>query len=201
MMKCERMSGCCRTWLETTGVEWASRLGLGAFGLNLVSFAGAVLVPLGFACHPFWGLFFLVFSVAAGALSEIVREQEGRAPGSALGRTLLCRGIEYLYLVGFWMAFWSRDQWTVQASLLVFASMVLLGFLGQVQTRFGEACGVWLSDVRTRVHYYMIWAFLLVLIPWAREGVLWVGMMLYFVFLLLSVVRCVLASDNGADHL
>ena len=108
----------------------------------------------------------------------------------------MTRGVEYLYLVGFWMAFWSREQWTLQAGLLVFASMVLLGFLSQLQAGTGAACGIWLTDLRARVHYYMIWALLLVLIPWARAGVLWVGMMLYFVFLLLSVVRCAIAAGN-----
>ena len=196
-MKCERMSGCCRTWLETTGVEWTARLGIGSCWLTLLFFSGAVLVPFGFACHPFWGALFLVFSVVSGALAEVLRERDGRVSTSSLGETLLVRGVEYLYLVGFWMAFWSREQWTLQAGLLVFASMVLLGFLTQIQAGAGASCSSWLTDLRARVHYYMIWAFLLVLMPWAREGVLWVGMMFYFIFLLLSVVRCVLPPSRS----
>ena len=196
-MKCAGMSGCCRTWLETTGMRWAEKLKLGTCGLGAVSLGGAVLVPFGFACHPFWGLVFLVLSVVAGALAEMSREREGSGEPS-FGRVLLNRGIEYLYLTGFWMAFWSRGEWTVQAGLLVFASLVALGFLNQLQARRGAECGIWLTDIRSRVHYYMTWTLLLVLLPWAREGVLWVGMMLYLVFLVLSVVRCGLSADRNS---
>jgi hypothetical protein len=195
-MKCSKTSGCCRTWLETNGMDLVSRVGIGSCSLRLLSLGGAVAVPFGFACHPFWGLLFLVFSVLSGSLAQLTSAREGSGDESSLGRLLLCRGIEYLYLVGFWMAFWSRGQWTVQAGLLVVAAMILLGFLNQIQGRLKESCDMWLADVRARVHYYVIWAVLLVLLPWAREGVLWVGMMLYFIFLLIAVVRCAVAAGN-----
>lgn len=200
MMHCSRESGCCRRWLETNGMELVSRFGLGSKGLQLLSLAGALATPAGFACHPFWGLLFLVFSVLCGSLAQICRQREGDSGSGSLVRLLLFRGIEYLYLVGFWMVFWSRGQWTVQASLLVFVSMILLGFLNQIQGRLEEPCAMWLADLRSRIHYYVIWAILLVLLPWAREGVLWVGMMLYCIFLLLAVVRCAIAAGDGRNR-
>jgi phosphatidylglycerophosphate synthase len=180
-------------WIESLILPWLQNRG---FNLNRIIFSRLIfslLVPLGFYAHPFWGLLVLILAGITETLQGYFDLEEAETSKVIdLWTTVIDRISDVFYLMGFWIMFWQQGKWVVQASMVIFVAILLCFLITDIKTRaevFGVECEGGIMDRPTRVIYQLVWAFLLLILPGAREGLLWIGVVVFIAICFLTFVE------------
>lgn len=151
----------------------------------------ALLVPVGFFIHPFWGFIFMGLSGLADIMDGLLAKKQNAA--SARGAFLdssIDRISDFLYLAGIWVLFLKNEQ-IVLGSLLVWLSMLSTFMISYVKARaegLNVRCRKGLMERGLRTVYLVVWALLLSI--WPR--VLWAGLVLYCALTAATVIQRIL---------
>ncbi len=171
------------------------KAGLTPNQISLIGMLCAVVVPLGFAAHPLVGLLFLVFSAVADSLDGLVARKRNQA--TAFGAFLddsLDRVAEFLYIVGFWVLFWSSRLW-LPATVLTLSAIGLTqvaSYIGIRSTLAGMRCPDGILGRPARTIYLIAWAGLIVCVPGGRPAILWMGLIVFNTLVLTTVIQRIL---------
>jgi len=163
--------------------------------ISLIGVLCAAVVPLGFAVHPFVGLLFLVFSAMADSLDGLVARKRNQA--TAFGAFLddsLDRVADFLYLVGFWVLFWSSRLW-LPATVLTLSAIGLtqvVSYIGIRSALAGMRCPEGILGRTARTVYLIAWAGLIVCVPGGRPAIMWMGLVLYNTLVLTTLIQRIL---------
>ena len=162
---------------------------------NQVTILGALLamgVPFGFYVHPFWGLLFMMLSGFADAMDGFVAKNQGtRSDFGAFLDSSLDRMSDFFFICGFWIFFW-ESRWLILASGLVFLSFLFTFMISYTKARvegLGGTCETGLMERGVRTLYLITWAFLLCILPNIQETILWLGLILFCVLTLFTLVQ------------
>ncbi len=160
--------------------------------LTLLGVAIAATVPFGFYFSPLAGMILMVLSgladVADGSLARSCGTQS--AYGAFFDSTL-DRFSDFFYLMGFWVLFWPRGE-AIPAGILVSAAFLFTVLISYTKARaegLGGTCNVGFMERGFRVLYLIVWALLLAVAPAARGDVLWIGLVLFCLLTLVTVVQ------------
>jgi len=180
-------------WMDSLILPWLEK---NSFTPNRITVSGlifSIFVPLGFYAHPFWGLLLLLLSGMADSLDGfLARENGNQTKIGALWDSASDRVSDVFYLMGFWVLFWQQGKWIAQASMAMFIAILLCVLISYIKARaecLGVKCDVGIMDRTSRVVYQLGWALLLLILPGAREGLLWIGLVLFIALCLLTVVQ------------
>ena len=159
---------------------------------TLTGFMLALLVPFGFYCHPFWGLFFMLLSGASDVLDGLMaRSQDKTTIIGAFLDSSLDRFSDFCFIFGFWVLFWETDH-ILLASAVIFITMFLTFFISYIKARassVGIETETGLMERGLRTVYLMVWAFILGLFPSAANRILWTGLVLFCGLCLYTIVQ------------
>ncbi|MDA8165329.1 MAG: CDP-alcohol phosphatidyltransferase family protein [Desulfobacteraceae bacterium] len=150
--------------------------------LTILGLFFALLVPAGFFFHPWYGFAFMLLSGMADTLDGQLSRVQGN--GSAFGAFLdstLDRAADFLFLGGFWVLFWGGPRFLLATGLLA-AAMFFTFLISYAKARaegLGSSCQEGLMGRAPRTIYLLLWAFLVGLLPAARQPLLWGGLALY----------------------
>ncbi len=166
--------------LEKWVLPWLKNRG---FTPNRVTVAGmifALMVPVGFSAHPFWGLILILLSgIADTSDGYLARETGLKSTFGGFLDSSLDRISDTFFIMGFWVLFWMDGRWVLEASILVILTLLSMHLISYVKARAEAAgldCQVGLMTRPSRVVYMLVWAFLLMIWPGVNEGLLWIGM-------------------------
>ena len=180
-------------WIESRIFPWLQKKGFTQNRITVSRLIFSLLVPLGFYAHPFWGLLLLVLSGMAETLyGYFVPENDEPDKTLDLWNSIIDRISDVFYPAGFWVLFWQQGKWIIQASMAVFVAILLCFLINYVKGRAevpGAECEAGIMDRTTRVVYQLGWAFLLFILPGAREGLLWIGLVVFIAICLLTFVE------------
>ncbi len=156
------------------------------FTPNRVTISGmifAVMVPIGFFAHPFWGFLLLgLAGIADSADGLLARETGLKSSFGGFLDSSLDRVSDTFFIMGFWVLFWLDGRWLLEATIMVLLALMFINLISYVKARAeaaGISCEVGLMGRTSRVVYMLVWAFLLILFPWSMDGLLWIGMTLF----------------------
>jgi CDP-diacylglycerol--glycerol-3-phosphate 3-phosphatidyltransferase len=158
---------------------------LRAWGLspNRLTWTGmliSVAVPLGFWVHPLLGFLLIAVSGAADSLDGLMaRHQKRSSNWGAFLDSSLDRISDFFYLLGFWVPL-SRLGEPAWATPAVFVCILLT---------LGYHCPVGLMERGIRVVYLILWALVVGLVPAHEPVTLWLGLVLYAVLCLTTVIH------------
>jgi phosphatidylglycerophosphate synthase len=162
---------------------------------NQLSLAGLILatgVPIGFLLHPMAGCVFLCLSGLADVLDgQLARKMNRQSRFGAFWDSSLDRLADFFYLSGFWILF-RGHQGQIVATVLIFFALFFTLMISYVKARaeaLGGVCDKGLMDRAIRTLYLIVWALLLGLMPGAQEEILWVGLGLFCLLTLLTVIQ------------
>jgi CDP-diacylglycerol--glycerol-3-phosphate 3-phosphatidyltransferase len=149
-------------------------------------------VPLGFWAHPFLGFGLIVVSGIADSLDGLMaRHQKRSSTWGAFLDSSLDRISDFFYLLGFWVLL-SRHAAQVWVTLAVFVCLLLTLLISYTKCRaeaLGCRCPVGLMDRGVRVVYLILWALVIGLIPAHETATLWLGLALYALLCLATVIH------------
>ena len=156
------------------------------FTPNRVTVAGlifAVMVPLGFSAHAFWGLLLIALAGIADSADGLLARDAGLKSsfGGFLDSTL-DRISDTFFLMGFWVLFWLDGRWILEATILFFLALMSMYLISYIKARAEAAgldCDTGLMTRAVRVVYMLVWAFLLVVVPGTAEALLWIGISVF----------------------
>ncbi len=156
------------------------------FTPNRVTFAGlifAVMVPLGFSAHAFWGFLLIALAGIADSADGLLARDTGLKTsfGGFLDSTL-DRISDTFFLMGFWVLFWLDGRWILEATILFFLALISMYLISYIKARAeasGLDCDVGLMTRAVRVVYMLVWAFLIMIVPGTAEALLWIGISLF----------------------
>ncbi|WP_457571960.1 CDP-alcohol phosphatidyltransferase family protein [Desulfovulcanus sp.] len=180
-------------WIDSIVLPWLQKKGFTQNKITVSRLIFSLLVPLGFYAHPFWGLLLLVLSGMADSLDGyLLPEGTEKTKAAALWDSIIDRISDVFYLMGFWVLFWQQGKWIVQASVAIFVAILLCFLINYIKARAESLEAEYdagIMDRTTRVVYQLGWAFLLFILPGAREGLLWIGLVMFIALCLLTVVE------------
>ena len=160
--------------------------------LTVLGLVLAVFVPFGFYVHPFWGLLFMALSGCADAMDGLVAKNQGiNTVFGAFLDSSFDRISDFLYLFGFWVLFWRSEQ-LVCASALIFFSILLTFMISYTKARIeglGGTCESGLMERGLRTLFLIVWALLLCILPPAFDTILWLGLLLFCLLTLITVIQ------------
>ena len=170
---------------------------LRAWGLspNRLTWTGmliSVAVPLGFWVHPLLGFLLIAVSGAADSLDGLMaRHQKRSSNWGAFLDSSLDRISDFFYLLGFWVPL-SRLGEPAWATPAVFVCILLTLLISYTKCRaeaLGYHCPVGLMERGIRVVYLILWALVVGLVPAHEPVTLWLGLALYAVLCLTTVIH------------
>jgi len=152
----------------------------------------AVMVPFGFYIHPIFGLLFMILSGTADSIDGLMARNNGmNTDFGAFLDSSLDRFSDFFYLFGFWVLFWGHDKIIIAGSL-IFLSLLFTTMISYVKSKaegLSHKCEVGLMERGLRVIYLMIWALLLSIFPAYFNIILWIGLILYCILTLFTVIQ------------
>jgi CDP-diacylglycerol--glycerol-3-phosphate 3-phosphatidyltransferase len=152
----------------------------------------SVTVPLGFWVHPLLGFGLIMVSGAADSLDGLMaRHQKRSSNWGAFLDSSLDRISDFFYLLGFWVPL-SRLGDPGWATLIVFVCLLLTLLISYTKCRaeaLGYRCPVGLMERGVRVVYLILWALVIGLIPAHETVALWLGLALYAMLCLATVIH------------
>jgi phosphatidylglycerophosphate synthase len=171
---------------------------------NLATTLGAVLalaVPPAFALSPWAGF----VAIGCSALVDSVDGQLARLTGAqtrfgAFWDSTLDRVSDCFYLTGFWVYFWVRCDEVFWLSMAFMAAILATQLISYTKARIeglGGACGVGLMDRVARTVYLLVWALAIAAWPGSPGIELWLGLGLYLLMTLATVVQRVKAAQKN----
>lgn len=168
-----------------------------AWGLtpNRLTWMGMMIslaVPLAFWAHPFYGFLLILISGAADSLDGLMaRHQDSPSVWGAFLDSSLDRISDFFYLLGFWVLLWRHASpvWGTLAVLVCALLTMLISYTKARAEGLGCDCPIGLMERGIRVVYLMIWALALGLLPDLRTVVLWLGLALYGVLSMATVIQ------------
>ena len=176
-------------------LPWMQRHVTSPNQLTLLGVAIAAAVPFGFYFSPLAGMILMVLSgladVADGALA---RSSGVQSEYGAFFDSTLDRFSDFFYLMGFWVLFWPRGE-AIPAGVLVGAAFLFTVLISYTKARaegLGSTCNVGLMERGFRVLYLIVWALLLALAPGVRGDLLWIGLVLFCLLTLVTVIQRIL---------
>lgn len=152
----------------------------------------AVLVPIGFYVHPVWGLLFMILSGCADAVDGLVAKKQGtHTVFGAFLDSSLDRMSDFLYLFGFWVLCWHTER-IILVSGLVFLAFLFTFMISYTKARvegLGIICEKGLMERGLRTVYLILWALALCIFPPAFDTLLWVGLIVFCILTLFTVIQ------------
>jgi phosphatidylglycerophosphate synthase len=184
-------------WLDKWILPYVNRLTLSPNQFTLVGLLLAAAVPIGFFLHPVIGLLFMLISGFADTLDGLLARRRNVASvfGAFLDSTL-DRISDFFYLLGFWILFWNTNRF-ILASGLIFASSFATVMTSYVKARaeaLGGTCSIGWMERGWRTIYLVFWAFLVCVLPFFADLILWAGLVLYFVLTSITVLQRIIFS-------
>jgi len=160
--------------------------------LTVLGLVLAVFVPFGFYVHPFWGLLFMALSGCADAMDGLMAKNQGiNTVFGAFLDSSFDRISDFLYLFGFWVLFWRSEQLIFASALILFG--ILLAFMiSYTKARIeglGGTCESGLMERGLRTLFLIVWALLLCVLPPAFDTILWLGLLLFCLLTLITVIQ------------
>lgn len=152
--------------------------------LTILGFVFAVLVPVGFLFHPWYGFAFILISGMADTLDGQLSRVQGN--GSAYGAFLdstLDRASDFFFLSGFWILFWGQPHFLLATALLASATFLtfLISYAKARAEGLGSSCQKGFMGRAARTIYLLLWALAICLFVGSRQPLLWGGLALYWV--------------------
>ncbi len=176
-------------------LPWMQRHVTSPNQLTLLGVAIAATVPFGFYFSPLAGMILMVLSgLADVADGSLARSSGAQSEYGAFFDSTLDRFSDFFYLMGFWVLFWPRGE-AIPAGVLVGAAFLFTVLISYTKARaegLGRTCNVGLMERGFRVLYLIVWALLLALAPGARGDVLWIGLVLFCLLTLVTVIQRIL---------
>lgn len=176
-------------------LPWMQRHVTSPNQLTLLGVAIAATVPFGFYFSPLAGMILMVLSgLADVADGSLARSSGAQSEYGAFFDSTLDRFSDFFYLMGFWVLFWPRGE-AIPAGVLVGAAFLFTVLISYTKARaegLGRTCNVGLMERGFRVLYLIAWALLLALAPGARGDVLWIGLVLFCLLTLVTVIQRIL---------
>ncbi len=176
-------------------LPWMQRHVTSPNQLTLLGVAIAATVPFGFYFSPLAGMILMVLSgLADVADGSLARSSGAQSEYGAFFDSTLDRFSDFFYLMGFWVLFWPRGE-AIPAGVLVGAAFLFTVLVSYTKARaegLGRTCNVGLMERGFRVLYLIVWALLLALAPGARGDVLWIGLVLFCLLTLVTVIQRIL---------
>jgi phosphatidylinositol phosphate synthase len=160
---------------------------------TVAGLACATVVPIGFYVHPGLGLIFIILSGAIDGMDGAVARKTGRS--SAYGAFIdsnADRLADFFYLIGFWVLFLESKQFML-ATFLISLGILFSFMISYIKARaegLGEPCEIGLMERGWRTLYLIGWAFLLCVLPGAKDVILWSGL----------IMLCVLTLATGLQR-
>ena len=180
------------SWLERRILPRFPEWGMSPNRLTCIGMLFSLAVPLGFWIHPVWGFFLIMLSGAADSMDGLMaRHQNRTSRWGAFLDSSLDRISDFFYLVGFWVVFW-RHAAPAPATLAIFFVALMTTLISYTKARaeaLGVPCPVGLMERGVRVAFLMMWALLLALVPDGRNIVLWLGLTIYGILALFTVLQ------------
>ena len=160
--------------------------------LTILGLVLAVFVPFGFYVHPFWGLLFMALSGFADAMDGLVAKNQGiNTVFGAFLDSSFDRISDFFYLFGFWVLFWRSEQLIVASALILF-SILFTFMISYTKARIeglGGTCESGLMERGLRTLFLIVWALLLCVLPPAFDTILWLGLLLFCLLTLITVIQ------------
>ncbi len=160
--------------------------------LTLLGVAIAATVPFGFYFSPLAGMILMVLSgLADVADGSLARSCGSQSDFGAFFDSTLDRFSDFFYLMGFWVLFWPRGE-AISSGVLVAAAFLFTVLISYTKARaegLGRTCNVGLMERGFRVLYLIVWALLLAIVPAANGDVLWVGLVLFCLLTMVTVIQ------------
>ena len=160
--------------------------------LTVLGLVLAVFVPFGFYVHPFWGLLFMALSGCADAMDGLVAKNQGiNTVFGAFLDSSFDRISDFFYLFGFWVLFWRSEQLIVASALILF-SILFTFMISYTKARIeglGGTCESGLMERGLRTLFLIVWALLLCILPPAFDTILWLGLLLFCLLTLITVIQ------------
>lgn len=183
--------------LERWLLPWMKKRG---FTPNRVTVSGmifAVMVPVGFSAHPFWGILLIMLAGIADSTDGFLAKETGLKSsfGGFLDSTI-DRISDTFFIMGFWVLFWLDGRWILEATVLIILALMFMHLISYVKARAeaaGLECSLGLMTRTSRVVYMLVWAFLIMVFPGAQEGLLWIGLSLF-------ILGCVFTVGQRIIH-
>ncbi len=157
------------------------------------AFIFALLTPVGFFLHSFWGFLTLILSGFFFTLSERLKQtSQDHQPISDFFVDLMHKSSHLLYLIGFWVAAYMQSQWIVQASICIFLALVLLSLTEYVSERISalnlsDTSG--LMNWTGRTVYFVIWSLLMFVFSAGGEGIFWIGVIVFIALECITLIQ------------
>lgn len=165
---------------------------------NQLSILGVVIaagVPLGFYLAPFAGMVFIGLSGLADTADGLLAKGSGQQSAyGAFFDSTLDRFSDAFYLLGFWVLFWQRGA-GAQSALLIFCALLFTLLISYIKARaesLGQSLTIGLMERGFRTLYLLLWALALALFPAVRDHLLWIGLVLFCVLTLATVIQRIL---------
>jgi len=159
--------------------------------LTFSGFVLALLVPLGFYVHAFWGVVLIGLSGLADTLDGLVaREQNKVSTKGAFWDSSLDRISDLFYLLGFYVLS-TQSVWYKEAGVMLFLAVgfsFLISYLKARAQSLGKVCESGLMDRVSRTVFLLVWGLLLALFGF-REGLFFIGLVVYVFLTLFTVIQ------------
>ena len=163
--------------------------------LTLLGVAIAAMVPFGFYISPLAGMILMVLSgLADVADGSLARSCGAQSDYGAFFDSTLDRFSDFFYLMGFWVLFWPRGE-AIASGIVVAAAFLFTVLISYTRARaegLGRTCNVGLMERGFRVLYLIVWALLLAIVPSADGDVLWIGLVLFCLLTMVTVIQRIL---------
>ncbi|SDN99371.1 CDP-diacylglycerol--glycerol-3-phosphate 3-phosphatidyltransferase [Desulfonauticus submarinus] len=160
-----------------------------------ISFAGfvfALLVPLGFWLHIFWGLLLILLSGFSDSIDgQYARITKRVSIQGAFWDSVLDRISDAFYLMGIFILFLKQGKWVFVAGNVILFVLLLCFLISYIKAKaesLGISCESGIMDRATRTVYLIIWLFL-ILIFGMKDGLMWVGLTLFMLLCFITVVQ------------
>ena len=173
---------------------------------NQITISGlilAMLVPLGFCLHPVVGFFIMGLSGMTDSLDGLIaRTQAKESSFGAFLDSSLDRASDFFYLMGFWVLFWDQDAF-ILASAIIFINLLFTFMISYLKAKADVLkciCNVGLLERGLRTVYLLVWALALSILPGYLTEILWVGLILYALLALLTVLQRINQIHSNLKH-
>ena len=162
---------------------------------NHLTFIGvgiALLVPIGFYIDPILGLSLMVISGFFDMMDGVMaKAQKKETLFGALLDSSFDRISDLCYLIGFWILFWGTGR-EIPSAILTFLACLFTFMISYIKARAeGLGCKIkkGFMERGVRAVYLIGWALLIAIFDDFSESILWVGLSIYCLLTLGTVVQ------------
>jgi phosphatidylglycerophosphate synthase len=160
--------------------------------LTLLGFGIALIVPFGFYADPIFGLSLMILSGFFDMMDGVMaKEKNQQTLFGALLDSSLDRASDLCYLIGFWILFWDTGR-EIPAAILTFIACLFTFMISYIKARsegLGGTIEKGFMERGVRTLYLISWAFLIAVFRNRSEIILWIGLILFCVLTLITVLQ------------